>query len=77
MTFEGALIYVSIFISIHTPTKGVTASVKGDYEDLYLISIHTPTKGVTARTGRDIASREISIHTPTKGVTVLCGVSGV
>ena len=25
----------------------MTASVKGDYEDLYLISIHTPTKGVT------------------------------
>ncbi len=36
-------------ISIHTPAKGVTLSISGDYKRV-LISIHTPAKGVTCIT---------------------------
>ena len=50
----------------------MTASVKGDYEDLYLISIHTPTKGVTENPYMSNVELWISIHTPTKGVTLSC-----
>ena len=56
------------FVSIHTPTKGVTC-----YMDLHAeytsVSIHTPTKGVTRRPRNYRVWGFVSIHTPTKGVT--------
>ena len=57
-----------IQVSIHTPTKGVTASVFWNYKDK-AVSIHTPTKGVTRRGCAAYATTWVSIHTPTKGVT--------
>ena len=56
-------------VSIHTPTKGVTAgteSVKGFGH----VSIHTPTKGVTFDDTSNNYKSAVSIHTPTKGVTL-------
>ena len=55
-------------VSIHTPTKGVTADglLHADIAD---VSIHTPTKGVTKYCYGDDKKLEVSIHTPTKGVT--------
>ena len=35
-------------VSIHTPTKGVTAVI-ASIAWIYIVSIHTPTKGVTYR----------------------------
>ena len=56
------------YISIHTPTQGVTMNLR-DFIRLAIISIHTPTQGVT--TWEQAAARPeiISIHTPTQGVT--------
>ena len=39
----------NFFVSIHTPTKGVTAT-SGVSRIFYIVSIHTPTKGVTPKT---------------------------
>ena len=56
------------YVSIHTPTKGVTltsATVRWEYT----VSIHTPTKGVTHSCIQCRVAAQVSIHTPTKGVT--------
>ena len=55
-------------VSIHTPTKGVTAGVKQLAADIK-VSIHTPTKGVTNNDMTCAMISGVSIHTPTKGVT--------
>ena len=55
-------------ISIHTPAKGVTRSLRC-CSRRSTISIHTPAKGVTNLKGLDIVCVYISIHTPAKGVT--------
>ena len=55
-------------VSIHTPTKGVTDSVKAS-SGFTRVSIHTPTKGVTAFLLNRPYISCVSIHTPTKGVT--------
>ena len=58
-------------VSIHTPTKGVTARPTSVHLDED-VSIHTPTKGVTGRLTASIKQSDVSIHTPTKGVTLAC-----
>ena len=57
-----------LFISIHTPTQGVTeiAYAKNEFNE---ISIHTPTQGVTYKWEGLPDTIDISIHTPTQGVT--------
>ena len=57
-----------IFVSIHTPTKGVTQTFK-PHRVTENVSIHTPTKGVTSRLCTMLQIAYVSIHTPTKGVT--------
>ena len=57
-------------VSIHTPTKGVTAYCKMA-PWLGYVSIHTPTKGVTHRHQTHPLHLQVSIHTPTKGVTLV------
>ena len=56
------------YVSIHTPTWGVTL---GRQQEMIFInvSIHTPTWGVTARGRYDDSLPKVSIHTPTWGVT--------
>ena len=61
-------LWMFFFISIHTPTKGVT-DVCIEKSILRTISIHTPTKGVTTEFVERTFNNYISIHTPTKGVT--------
>ena len=61
--------FLSFFVSIHTPTKGVTALRKAMILRLP-VSIHTPTKGVTKYLSGRVFRITVSIHTPTKGVTV-------
>ena len=56
------------WVSIHTPTKGVTL-VDTLMIRIWLVSIHTPTKGVTLINKKHRPRRYVSIHTPTKGVT--------
>ena len=58
-----------IFVSIHTPTKGVTQTFK-PHRVTENVSIHTPTKGVTYYSRQAFLRQEVSIHTPTKGVTL-------
>ena len=59
----------SCFISIHTPTRGVTRYEW--YPKCKLsISIHTPTRGVTGDSFELSYIEQISIHTPTRGVTI-------
>ena len=72
-THEGCDIHVNFFnlyryVSIHTPTKGVTGNnpVSPTPEQ---VSIHTPTKGVTEYKTSFDRYNGVSIHTPTKGVT--------
>ena len=60
-------------VSIHTPTKGVTAVQANDFR-IPLVSIHTPTKGVTTSIVVSQTHDIVSIHTPTKGVTSDCSV---
>ena len=57
-----------IFVSIHTPTKGVTQTFK-PHRVTENVSIHTPTKGVTCGWWFRQLLESVSIHTPTKGVT--------
>ena len=59
---------LSFKISIHTPTRGVTAIIV-PLSFCADISIHTPTRGVTEATRRLGQFYFISIHTPTRGVT--------
>ena len=56
------------FVSIHTPTKGVTPLQTAAFTRLR-VSIHTPTKGVTLHSRFFGQTLAVSIHTPTKGVT--------
>ena len=56
------------FVSIHTPTKGVTLIDLSQLPDSE-VSIHTPTKGVTRIDANILDVVFVSIHTPTKGVT--------
>ena len=65
---------ILIFISIHTPTKGVTIGFASSFFNIF-ISIHTPTKGVTDMLRSRCTSSWISIHTPTKGVTFVYNTS--
>ena len=58
------------WVSIHTPTKGVTCLCRSS-SVLRQVSIHTPTKGVTEALCPSSYRNKVSIHTPTKGVTVL------
>jgi hypothetical protein len=46
-----------MFVSIHTPTQGVTVGISGDSHFGY-VSIHTPTQGVTPthRSSFDLSS---------------------
>ena len=60
--------YGSDWISIHTPTQGVTND-DSDWKAKYDISIHTPTQGVTMFGTNISVEFDISIHTPTQGVT--------
>ena len=56
------------FVSIHTPTWGVTYFS----DTLFLldnVSIHTPTWGVTIGDYELYNGLDVSIHTPTWGVT--------
>ena len=55
-------------VSIHTPTKGVTA-LRFALPSGIKVSIHTPTKGVTMERQKISQLKSVSIHTPTKGVT--------
>ena len=57
------------FVSIHTPTQGVTdfASISTYVAS---VSIHTPTQGVTNSKMRTFFAQVVSIHTPTQGVTL-------
>ena len=55
-------------VSIHTPTKGVTACSPA-FSVTSVVSIHTPTKGVTKAFSLYNVMPQVSIHTPTKGVT--------
>ena len=64
---------LSWYVSIHTPTKGVTARF-GARGAQAVVSIHTPTKGVTPHQLRRRLKHLVSIHTPTKGVTINCYV---
>ena len=64
----GWIVGAKNFISIHTPTQGVT-TVHVHALHLFIISIHTPTQGVTAVSGVGCMRDKISIHTPTQGVT--------
>ena len=57
-----------MFISTHTPTRGVTAMFPSNF-NILIISTHTPTRGVTGTDGRVGMYVEISTHTPTRGVT--------
>ena len=41
--------FLTLYVSIHTPTKGVTFSELHG-EQITKVSIHTPTKGVTQKT---------------------------
>ena len=66
---------ISVSVSIHTPTKGVTKPHPAESAD-DRVSIHTPTKGVTCHHQRQMCKRKVSIHTPTKGVTQ-CKVAGL
>ena len=60
--------FVINYVSIHTPTKGVTwCELRG--EGAAFVSIHTPTKGVTTGDVGADGNFSVSIHTPTKGVT--------
>ena len=56
------------YVSIHTPTKGVTQTFK-PHRVTENVSIHTPTKGVTCGWWFRQLLESVSIHTPTKGVT--------
>ena len=56
------------FVSIHTPTQGVT-EVNPEEFGLDSVSIHTPTQGVTNSIFPRILILVVSIHTPTQGVT--------
>ena len=56
------------YVSIHTPTKGVTCAALLSCLIL-VVSIHTPTKGVTFEGRFGHGFFDVSIHTPTKGVT--------
>ena len=58
----------SSWVSIHTPTWGVT-SVCSWYLLPFLVSIHTPTWGVTIGGMTQYIDFDVSIHTPTWGVT--------
>ena len=60
----------SIFVSIHTPAKGVTL-VSLSCDNIISVSIHTPAKGVTVACDSAEEWFEVSIHTPAKGVTIL------
>ena len=60
--------YYTQYVSIHTPTKGVTETVLCALQ-CYSVSIHTPTKGVTYVWLFKGFLSIVSIHTPTKGVT--------
>ena len=57
-------------ISIHTPARGVTHTVKLRNQN-HMISIHTPARGVTLEVWRNSWTPGISIHTPARGVTYL------
>ena len=59
------------YVSIHTPTQGVTYLLAHKPEVLK-VSIHTPTQGVTEPRYRTFGKLEVSIHTPTQGVTGFC-----
>ena len=56
------------WVSIHTPTKGVTYVARRFFATKG-VSIHTPTKGVTSARILSMRCNKVSIHTPTKGVT--------
>ena len=60
-------------VSIHTPTKGVTA-IAAAIHITADVSIHTPTKGVTQQDNSTDDTKHVSIHTPTKGVTRICTI---
>ena len=55
-------------ISIHTPARGVTLSIRPRFHFPH-ISIHTPARGVTGNVSISDSFEEISIHTPARGVT--------
>ena len=59
---------MSKYISIHTPTRGVTIPLFAIKPSI-IISIHTPTRGVTWTWLGESVGVDISIHTPTRGVT--------
>ena len=61
-------VFVSIWISIHTPARGVTCTQLQTCLR-YPISIHTPARGVTVVSCARQARAIISIHTPARGVT--------
>ena len=56
------------FVSIHTPTQGVTFAAVCK-ERFGIVSIHTPTQGVTRKKSLSTKKKAVSIHTPTQGVT--------
>ena len=62
------LLFLTLKVSIHTPTWGVTTG-KSVKHWCVTVSIHTPTWGVTVN--KDYYERllKVSIHTPTWGVT--------
>ena len=63
MTAEAKKKYPEWYISIHTPTKGVTAEAKKKYPEWY-ISIHTPTKGVTPVKGVQVWANQFQSTLP-------------
>ena len=70
MTDVARFLQNTFYVSIHTPTKGVTVKAAVCI-GIERVSIHTPTKGVTLffKPCKPIIS--VSIHTPTKGVTMV------
>ena len=62
--------FLSVHVSIHTPTQGVTAVLQ-QLASEKSVSIHTPTQGVTMAQARASMINAVSIHTPTQGVTKL------
>ena len=60
--------FISSYISIHTPARGVTGKANG-WISCGHISIHTPARGVTLSKYENGQFIYISIHTPARGVT--------